>query len=45
VISYTNIPFAIGFGTLLGDAFPDNLTFLGILLIVTGGILVSKKNR
>jgi drug/metabolite transporter (DMT)-like permease len=45
VISYTNIPFAIGFGTLLGDAFPDNLTFLGILLIVTGGILVSNKNK
>jgi len=43
VISYTNIPFAIGFGTLLGDRFPDMLTFLGIGLIVFGGILVSKK--
>jgi len=43
VISYTNIPFALGFGTLLGDPFPDNLTFLGILFIVTGGILVSRK--
>jgi len=43
VISYTNIPFAIGFGVLLGDAFPDVLTFMGIGLIVLGGILVSKK--
>ncbi len=45
VISYTNIPFAIGFGTMLGDAFPDTLTFIGILLIVTGGVLVSKKSK
>ncbi|WP_226962153.1 DMT family transporter [Sulfurimonas marina] len=43
VISYTNIPFAIGFGFLLGDAFPDNLTFLGIALIIFGGILVGRK--
>ena len=43
VISYTNIPFAIGFGYLLGDAFPDRLTFVGITLIVIGGVLVSRK--
>jgi len=43
VISYTNIPFAITFGYLLGDAFPDNLTLFGIVLIIFGGILVSKK--
>ncbi|MEO1937894.1 MAG: DMT family transporter [Sulfurimonas sp.] len=43
VISYTNIPFAIGFGWLLGDAFPDILTFIGIALIVSGGVLVSRK--
>lgn len=42
VISYTNIPFAIGFGWMLGDAFPDVLTFTGIGLIVLGGVLVSK---
>jgi len=40
VISYTNIPFAIGFGYILGDKFPDILTFIGIGLIVFGGILV-----
>jgi len=43
VISYTNIPFAIGFGYLLGDNFPDLLTFVGILFIILGGILVSRK--
>lgn len=41
VISYTNIPFAIGFGFMLGDSFPDFWTFTGIGLIVLGGILVS----
>lgn len=43
VISYTNIPFAIGFGFLLGDKFPDALTFLGIFFIVFGGVLVGRK--
>jgi len=42
VISYTNIPFSIGFGWMLGDAFPDFWTFTGIGLIVLGGILVGK---
>lgn len=42
VISYTNIPFAIGFGWMLGDKFPDIYTFTGIALIVLGGILVSR---
>ena len=42
VISYTNIPFAIGFGYMLGDAFPDFLTFCGIGFIILGGVLVSK---
>ena len=42
VISYTNIPFAIGFGWMLGDAFPDFWTFTGIGLIVLGGVLVSR---
>ena len=43
VVSYTNIPFAIGFGFMLGDSLPDMYTFFGIVLIVVGGILVSKK--
>ncbi|MEA2090994.1 MAG: DMT family transporter, partial [Campylobacterota bacterium] len=45
VISYTNIPFAIGFGWMLGDAFPDALTFMGIGLIIVGGILVGKGKK
>lgn len=44
VVSYTNIPFAIGFGIMLGDSLPDIFTFTGIFLIVLGGILVSKKS-
>lgn len=44
VISYTNIPFAIGFGWMLGDAFPDGWTFLGIGFIVVGGFLVGRKS-
>lgn len=43
VVSYTNIPFSIGFGVALGDAFPDLTTFIGILLVIFGGILVSSK--
>ena len=43
VVSYTNIPFAIGFGVMLGDLLPDIYTFFGIMFIVIGGILVSKK--
>ncbi len=43
VVSYTNIPFAIGFGVMLGDMIPDIYTLLGIVLIVFGGILVGKK--
>ena len=45
VISYTNIPFAIGFGFMLGDKFPDMLTFSGIGLIMLGGVLVGIKKK
>lgn len=45
VISYTNIPFAIGFGWMLGDAFPDVYTFTGIGLIILGGVLVGKRSK
>lgn len=45
VISYANIPFAIGFGLLLGDAFPDYLSFLGIILIVLAGVLIGFKRK
>ena len=44
VVSYANIPFAIGFGVMLGDLFPDFYTFIGILFIIIGGILVGKNS-
>jgi len=43
VIGYSSIPFAVGFGIMLGDAIPDMITFLGIGLIAFGGYLVGKK--
>ena len=43
VIGYTNIPFAIGFGFMLGDKIPDIYTIFGICLIVSGGVLVTSK--
>lgn len=43
VIGYSSIPFAVGFGIMLGDSIPGMLTFLGIGLIALGGFLVSKK--
>lgn len=45
VISYTNIPFSIGFGWMLGDALPDMYTYMGIGLIIVGGILVGMKKK
>ncbi|WP_228197946.1 DMT family transporter [Poseidonibacter antarcticus] len=43
VVGYSSIPFAVGFGVMLGDSLPDMLTFAGIALIILGGIIVSKK--
>lgn len=45
VISYTNIPFAIGFGWMLGDAFADTLTYIGTGLIIIGGLIVGLKKN
>ncbi len=42
-ISYSNIAFSIILGLFLGDAFPDFLIILGILLIVVSGFLVSTR--
>ena len=41
-ISYSNIVFSIILGLFLGDALPDIWIFLGIILIVYSGFLVSK---
>jgi len=45
VISYANIPFAIGFGLILGDKLPDYLSFLGIVFIVAAGVLIGFKRK
>jgi drug/metabolite transporter (DMT)-like permease len=42
-VSYTNIPFSILIGLFLGDALPSLITTVGILLIITAGILVAKE--
>ncbi len=44
-ISYSNIIFSTGLGLLLGDTFPDIWIVLGIILIISSGILVSLKNK
>ncbi len=42
-VSYTNIVFSIGVGLILGDALPDFITLLGIILIIVSGIFVVKR--
>jgi drug/metabolite transporter (DMT)-like permease len=40
-ISYANIPISVAIGMLLGDAFPDVYSFIGIVCIMGSGVLVS----
>jgi drug/metabolite transporter (DMT)-like permease len=40
-ISYAGIIFSIFIGMLLGDAFPDAVSLLGILLIICSGLMIS----
>ncbi len=42
VVSYANIPFAVGFGVALGDSLPDFWVWCGIALIVGAGVLLKK---
>ena len=45
-ITYTQILFAVIIGTILGDKFPDFYTILGMILIITAGLLVVfEKNK
>jgi len=44
-ISYSNIIFATIVGVFLGDAFPDMLTLMGIVLVITSGVLVTYKKK
>jgi drug/metabolite transporter (DMT)-like permease len=44
-IGFSNVIFSVLFGTLLGDAFPDALSLVGILLIVVCGVMVSVNKK
>lgn len=44
-IGYTQIIFSLLIGILLGDPYPGTLEWLGMGLIVTGGILVQFENK
>jgi drug/metabolite transporter (DMT)-like permease len=46
-ISYSNIVFAVIIGVLLGDPIPNIWTVIGIILVITSGLLVAlpKGNR
>jgi drug/metabolite transporter (DMT)-like permease len=41
-VSYTNIVFSIAIGLMLGDSFPDSVMIMGIILIISSGVLVAK---
>lgn len=41
VFGYTNIIFSVFIGMLLGDAFPDMMSWAGMLCIIGSGILIS----
>jgi len=44
-IGYSNIIFSLIFGLMLGDQFPDLLSFLGIVCIIASGIIISLQKR
>ena len=44
-ISYSNIIFSIILGVILGDAFPNYLTIIGIILIIISGLSVNIKDK
>jgi len=44
-ISYAQIVFSVIIGVALGDNFPDILTIIGIVLIITSGLIVAFSKR
>jgi drug/metabolite transporter (DMT)-like permease len=44
-IGYSNIIFSLVFGLMLGDAFPDMLSLLGIIFIISSGIIIALRKR
>ena len=44
-ITYSQIVFAVIIGTLLGDKFPDIYTWIGIIMVIGAGVLVSMPQK
>lgn len=44
-IGYSNIIFSVIVGILLGDAFPDLLMWLGIVVVIVSGVVISVFRR
>jgi len=44
-IGYSNIPFAILIGIMLGDPFPDILTVMGMALIIISGVVIAVRRN
>ena len=42
-VSYSNIVFAVIIGIMLGDPFPDGWTWVGIVLVIGSGWLVTRR--
>jgi len=40
-IGYSNIVFGVMIGIILGDAFPDFVAILGIIIVITSGVMIS----
>ncbi len=44
-VGYSNIVFSLLFGSMLGDPWPSFLMIVGILLIISGGVLIAWKKK
>lgn len=40
-ISYSNVVFSVLLGIFISDTFPDSLTFLGMIMIIASGLIIS----
>lgn len=45
VFSYSNILFSVFIGTYLGDAFPDMITWWGMIMIILSGVIISFQKK
>mgnify|MGYP002380410590 FL=1 len=45
IFGYANIIYSVFIGMLLGDAFPDGMTWAGITLIIVSGVIITLVKR